>query len=319
MILTDAERDFDSWVQRGRELCETGKRLHWQLGDWWRSGEHAYGERAKAAAQGIFGRDFRNLANIASIAGAFESSRRRELSFSHHAEVSALPAEQADTLLERAEREELSTRELRAEVSRIRNAAFVSAPIASLETCTEADLHSLVASGKRFGTIYADPPWLYDNQGTRAATGNHYGGMTVDELCALPVRELAAEDAHLHLWITNGFLFDAPRIFAAWGFEFRSTFAWVKPQMGIGNYWRNSHELLLTAIRGDSKRFNDHSMKSWGEFDRTQHSAKPEQIRGLLQRASSGPYLELFGRRRVEGWTVWGNQIERNLFYAEAA
>lgn len=189
--------------------------------------------------------------------------------------------------------------------------------IIQFDGCTVAELDTLISAGKRFGTIYADPPWVYDNQGTRAATGNHYNGLTVEQLCELPVRALAADDAHLHLWVTNAFLFDAPAIFKAWGFEFRSTFVWVKPQMGIGNYWRNSHEILLTAIRGNAKRFNDHSMMSWGQFDRAQHSAKPEQIRAMLERASPGPFLELFGRRKVDGWTVWGNQIERNLFNAE--
>jgi N6-adenosine-specific RNA methylase IME4 len=313
-------QDFDGWVERGRSLCGQWKRQGWEIGDWWSDGSHRYGERARIAALDIFGRSFKTLANMASTARTFECSRRRELlSFEHHREVAALDEGDADKLLDLAQAKELTVKELRAEVCKIRNAASIEAPIASIETCTVADLAQLAEAGKRFGTIYADPPWLYDNQGTRAATGNHYGGMTVDELCALPVRELAADDAHLHLWITNGFLFDAPRIFDAWSFEFRSTFVWVKPQMGIGNYWRNSHEMLLTAVRGDAKRFNDHSMMSWGRFDRTQHSAKPEQIRDLIQRASSGPYLELFGRRRVTGWTVWGDQIERNLFHAEAA
>lgn len=311
---------FDDWTDRGRQLCSIGKRVQWEIGDWWRDGSHRYGDRARLAGKEIFGREFGTLMNAGSVAAAFETSRRREaLTFTHHAEVAALPSPDADELLDVAARENWSTRELRAEVCKIKNAANISAPVASEETCTVEDLHGLVASGAKFGCIYADPPWLYDNQGTRAATGNHYGGMTVDELCALPVRELALPDAHLHLWITNAFLFDAPRIFAAWGFEFRSTFAWVKPQMGIGNYWRNSHELLLTAVRGDANRFNNHSMMSWGQFDRTAHSAKPEQIRQMLERASHGPYLELFGRRKTNGWTVWGNQIERNLFFQEAA
>lgn len=185
----------------------------------------------------------------------------------------------------------------------------------SQETCTVSDLAALVASGRKYGCIYADPPWVYDNQGTRAATGNHYEGLSVEQLCALPVRELAADDAHLHLWTTNAFLFECPRIFEAWGFEFRSSFVWVKPQMGIGNYWRNSHEILLTAIRGNAKRFNDHSIKSWGEFDRGKHSAKPEQIRHYIERASEGPYLEMFGRSAAQGWSVWGNEVERGLLF----
>jgi N6-adenosine-specific RNA methylase IME4 len=179
--------------------------------------------------------------------------------------------------------------------------------------CTVQHLKDLVAAGRKFGCIYADPPWLYDNQSTRAATSNHYGGMTVAELCELPIRELAEDDAHLHLWTTNAFIFECPKIFDAWGFEFRSSFIWVKPQMGIGNYWRNSHEFLLTAIRGDAKRFNDRSLKSWMECDRGRHSAKPERVRELVELASHGPYLELFGRSPAEGWTVWGNEVSPDL------
>lgn len=110
-----------------------------------------------------------------------------------------------------------------------------------VETCTVADLFLL--TGRKFGTVYADPPWLYRNQGTRAATGNHYASM--DEICALPVRDVAADDAHLHLWTTNGFLFEAHRVMEAWGFECQGCFVWVKSQMGLGNYWRVSHEFML--------------------------------------------------------------------------
>lgn len=184
-------------------------------------------------------------------------------------------------------------------------------------TCTVADLETLVREGHRFGTIYGDPPWLYDNQGTRAATGNHYDGLTVEQLCALPVRQLAADDAHLHLWTTNAFLFDCPKLFEAWGFEFRSSFVWIKPEMGIGNYWRNSHEILLTAIRGNAKRFSDKSLKSWIECSRGRHSEKPQRVRNFIERASPGPRLELFGRAPADGWAVWGNQIERSVLNSQ--
>ena len=177
-------------------------------------------------------------------------------------------------------------------------------------TCTVVDLGAMTET---FGTIYADPPWLYDNQGTRAATSNHYKGLTVKQLCALPIGRLAAKDAHLHLWTTNAFLFECPRIFEAWGFEFRSSFVWVKPQMGIGNYWRNSHEFLLTAIRGQAKSFADKSLISWLKCGRGPHSSKPEQVRSMIERASPGPRLELFARRPAKGWHVWGDQIERDL------
>lgn len=166
----------------------------------------------------------------------------------------------------------------------------------------------------KFGCIYADPPWKYDNQGTRAATRNHYVTLTVDELCDWNVGDYADEDAHLHLWTTNAFLPQSFRVISAWGFEYRSCFVWVKPKIGIGNYWRVSHEYLLLGVRGNAKRFNSRSLRSWGEFNRTKHSSKPEEIRSLIEQASHGPYLELFGRKQVPGWTVLGNNIEERLF-----
>lgn len=179
--------------------------------------------------------------------------------------------------------------------------------------CT--DLEQL--TGQKFGTIYADPPWRYANLGTRANVDRHYAGtMSPAEVCNMPVESLAADDAHLHLWTTSSFLPDAFAVIEAWGFEYRSGFVWVKPQMGIGNYWRVSHEYLLLGIRGDAKRFAEHSHKSWGEYDRTEHSAKPEDIRHIIERCSPGPRLELFGRKSVEGWTVFGNQVERRLIPA---
>jgi N6-adenosine-specific RNA methylase IME4 len=138
--------------------------------------------------------------------------------------------------------------------------------------------------------------------------------MTVDEIAALPVAQLADDKAHLHLWTTNAFLPHAFRVVEAWGFEYRSLFVWCKPEMGLGNYWRVSHELLLLGVRGDCP-FYDHSLRSWKEMTRRgKHSEKPEQVRHMIEKASPGPYLELFGRQAVKGWKVWGNQISRDLF-----
>ncbi len=183
---------------------------------------------------------------------------------------------------------------------------------ARAETCSVEDLAAI--AGRQFGAVYADPPWLYGNQGTRASTGNHYGGMTVDEICALPIAALAAPQAHLHLWTTNAFLFEAKRVLEAWGFEYKSCFVWVKTQMGIGNYWRVSHEFMLLGVRGNLV-FADKAQMSWLEAARGRHSAKPEKVRAIIERVSPGPYLELFAREPAEGWTVWGNEIDRNLFY----
>jgi N6-adenosine-specific RNA methylase IME4 len=80
--------------------------------------------------------------------------------------------------------------------------------------------------------------------------------------------------------------------------------------MGIGNYLRGSDELLLLAVRGDLVGLAT-DVRSWGQYDRTRHSAKPEPIRTeVVERVSPGPYLELFGRKNVTGWCVWGHKDE---------
>jgi len=185
------------------------------------------------------------------------------------------------------------------------------------EPCTVDDLKTLATQGKKFGCIYADPPWGYSNQATRAATDNHYPTMTVEEIAELPIGDLAAERSHLWLWTTNAFLFECPKLFSAWGFEFKSSYIWVKTQIGIGNYLRNAHEFLLLAIRGGLTGAA-RDVRSWDEYPRGEHSSKPERIRvEVVERLSPGPHLELFGRKPVHGWTVWGNQIRRGLFDSE--
>lgn len=177
-----------------------------------------------------------------------------------------------------------------------------------LDDCVLTDDLSTLA-GQQFGTIYADPPWAYGNQATRASTGNHYGTMTIGDICNMPIKELTADAAHLHLWTTNSFLRESFELIDAWGFEYKSCAVWVKPQMGIGNYVRVSHEFLMIAVKGDCKSFKKKNVMSWFELPRGKHSAKPDYWRRVIEENSPGPRLELFGRERVPGWTIFGNQI----------
>jgi hypothetical protein len=112
---------FEQWEEIGAELANRARKLNWWIGDWWAAGHHRYGERARLAARGLFGKEFKTLANIASVCRAFEPSRRREhLSWSHHAEASALSPPAADMLLDLAERDRLSKAQVRAAVTTIR-------------------------------------------------------------------------------------------------------------------------------------------------------------------------------------------------------
>ena len=177
------------------------------------------------------------------------------------------------------------------------------------------DLEALVDGGYRFRTILADPPWRYSNTSSRAAAENHYRTMTVEQICNEPIRQLIADRAHLHLWATNAFLESAFTVMRAWGFEYKSCLVWAKPQIGLGNYWRVSHEFLMLGVRG-RLRFGRNDVASWVVAPRTRHSRKPFRFRELIEQVSPGPYLELYGREEQPNteWTVYGNQVERRLF-----
>lgn len=176
-------------------------------------------------------------------------------------------------------------------------------------TDTATDLDTLISAGQRFACIYADPPWRYGNQATRGATDNHYPTMAIEDIKALPVADLADDDAHLHLWTTTSFLAEALQVIESWGFTYKSQLIWTKPQIGLGNYWRVSHEILLLGVRGRCP-FLDKSMPSWIEAPREAHSVKPQVFRQAVERVSPGPRIELFARQASPGWTAWGNQVD---------
>lgn len=156
-----------------------------------------------------------------------------------------------------------------------------------------------------FTTIVADPPWRYDNVATRGAAEDHYPTMTIEELCALEVP--AADNAHLYLWTTNGFLREAFDVMDAWGFTYKTTLTWCKPQIGMGNWFRNTTEHVLFGVRGKLPT-NVNNKPTHFVADRTRHSQKPDSFYDLVQLASPGPYFEMFARRRRFGWHVWGNE-----------
>jgi len=178
-----------------------------------------------------------------------------------------------------------------------------------------SDLQQLVADGIKYSTVLADPPWRYENTASRGAAANHYATTTTAEICAEPVLDLVEADAHLHLWTTNAFLEPAFHVMRAWGFEYKSCLVWVKPTIGMGNYWRVSHEFCLFGSRGRLP-FRRNDVLSWVLARRSVHSRKPFRFRELIEQVSPGPYLELYGREEQPntGWTVYGNQVERRLF-----
>ncbi|HSH45129.1 MAG TPA: LmbU family transcriptional regulator [Longimicrobiales bacterium] len=216
---------YDDWEDVGRSLRAIEGAVQWWIGDWLNYGERKYGERYTQAIEAT-GYAYDTLAGAAYVARQIESCRRRQnLSWSHHKEVAALDPPEQDALLSAAADGEWSRNELRRAVKVYKRREAAASLPPERRTCSVEDLSVLSGRGDRFATIYADPPWQYGNQATRASTDNHYSTMAVDEICGLPVAQLATENAHLHLWTTNAFLHDAmTRVMPSWGFEYKSMF-----------------------------------------------------------------------------------------------
>lgn len=163
----------------------------------------------------------------------------------------------------------------------------------------------------KYPTIVIDPPWDWGDEGDADQFGRarpDYATMTIDEIRALPVREIAADNAHIYMWITNRSLPKGFSLLEAWGFRYITTLTWCKPHFGMGNYFRGSTEHILFGVRGSLPLLNS-STGTW--FPAKQpgpHSAKPDEFFSLVQECSPGPWIELFSRQQRNGWAAWGER-----------
>lgn len=161
-----------------------------------------------------------------------------------------------------------------------------------------------------YSTIVADPPWRFATAATKADPRKHYGTLSIEEICDLPVEPLAAADAHLWCWSVNGLMEDAFRVVRAWGFSPVTLVTWCKPQPGVGHYLRNNTEHAIFATRGRPMTPGDKPLSTWWTWARGAHSAKPAAFLDLVEQVSPGPYVELFARQPRLGWDSWGNGYE---------
>lgn len=184
---------------------------------------------------------------------------------------------------------------------------------------------SQFTAGKKYKTIYADPPWQFQNRTGKVAPEhkrlNRYETMTLEDIKALPVGEAADEKSHLYLWVPNALLPDGLEVMKAWGFEYKTNIIWEKVRhdgfpdgRGVGFYFRNVTEILLFGIRGDKNRTLDpaRSQVNLVRSVKREHSRKPDEIVPIIEACSPGPYLEMFARGVRDGWDMWGNQAEED-------
>jgi N6-adenosine-specific RNA methylase IME4 len=176
---------------------------------------------------------------------------------------------------------------------------------------------------KRFTTILADPPWQFQNRTGKMAPEHkrlsRYGTMKLDEILRLPVTNLAADTAHLYLWVPNALLPEGLRVMEAWGFQYKSNVVWHKIRKdggpdgrGVGFYFRNVTELVLFGVRGKNARTLAPGRRqvNFLATQKREHSRKPDEFYDIVESCSPGPYLELFARGSRKGWSTWGDQAD---------
>lgn len=189
----------------------------------------------------------------------------------------------------------------------------------------------------RYAAILIDPPWEFKvwnkDTGSERSPSAHYPTMTLDDLKALPVQNLLADDCAVFMWATWPTLFDAVELASAWGLKYKTcAFNWVKmnkvqtdkPFTGMGYWTRANSEPCLLFTKGKPQRVSkavQQIMLEWEDFETEtlatpirRHSQKPDEIYGRIEALVSGPYLEMFARQKFsDAWDVWGNEVESTL------
>ncbi len=164
----------------------------------------------------------------------------------------------------------------------------------------------------KYRVLYADPPWKYgdglmENYGP---TGFHYPTMSIADLCALGISDLATNDAVLFFWVTSPMLDECWPVIRAWGFEYKTSFVWDKVKHNMGHYNSVRHELLLVCTRGSCLPDVSTLIDSVQSIERQAHSEKPEEFRTIIDKLyPKGKRIELFARKAAKGWERWGNQL----------
>ena len=173
-----------------------------------------------------------------------------------------------------------------------------------------------------YNVIYADPPWAFTNRSPKGEGRNpnqHYSTMSIEQIEELPVRNLAAENCALFLWVTDPLLDRGLETLRRWGFRYTTVaFTWAKRtkndngyHMGTGYYTRANPETCLLGMSGRMRRL-DAGVRQLVVEPVRQHSRKPDRIRDDIVRLFGPvPRVELFARASAPGWDAWGNETEK--------
>jgi N6-adenosine-specific RNA methylase IME4 len=175
---------------------------------------------------------------------------------------------------------------------------------------------------KKYQIIYADPPWKYQGEMMNSSVTDHYQWTDLQDICKIPVKDIADDNCILFMWVTMPKLNEFMEVVKAWGFEYKScAFVWVKVNkkatdtyfMGQGRWTRANPEICILATKGNPKRISA-GVRQLVVSPIQEHSKKPDEVKNrILQLVGDLPRIELFARRKTEGWDVWGNEVESDI------
>lgn len=175
---------------------------------------------------------------------------------------------------------------------------------------------------KKYNIIYADPPWTYkaySEKGEGRSAKKHYPTMDIEDICNLPVQDIAADDCTLFMWATFPNLLDAFKVIEAWGFSYKTiAFVWVKQNkkadtlfLGMGHWTRSNAEVCLLATKGSPKRLSA-NVRQVVISHIEEHSKKPDEVRQrIVELVGDMPRIELFAHKQTDGWDAWGNETDK--------
>ena len=172
--------------------------------------------------------------------------------------------------------------------------------------------------------IYADPPWHYAKRNTNTTFGggvtDKYPTMTLEEICAIPVKDWAADQSLLFVWTTMPYLMRTNQVIESWGFEYVTCgFTWIKTNpksgttfKGVGNYTKSNAELCLIGRRGKPLLRERKDIAQVIHAPRREHSRKPDEVRTAIEQMyGARTRLEMFARTTTPGWDVYGNEVDK--------
>ena len=181
----------------------------------------------------------------------------------------------------------------------------------------------------KYKTIYADPPWNEAGGGIKRGADRHYPLMKTKDICNLPIHNIADDNCHLYLWVTNNFLKDGLKVMDAWGFKYKTMITWTKAEKdmydnyrlqnaGLGQYFRGLTESCLFGVKGNIPYKTKDCKRQQGctalLSPRTKkHSQKPPEMREMIEKVSYAPYIELFAREKTDNWDIWGNELKNSI------